>query len=216
MKKTFIIGGLLTSALIFASFTPNTPKTEKKKPVGVQKADTYVVDIDKSKIFWTGKGPGKAHTGYVTIQSGSLLIDTKTITGGFFYINMKSIVDTDIKDPGFNKNLVDHLKSQDFFFSAKFPTSTFKVVRTERQDVPEGQPNYKVFGDLTIKGIKKPIEFMSTVKYTKKSVHLYGDITIDRTQWDIKYNSGNFFQDLGDKLIDDNIDLKLDIVADIK
>ena len=216
MRKIYFAGTVLASALILTSFLPKTKDGSKVKPAAIQKADTYIVDIDKSKIYWTGKGVGKEHTGYVTIQSGSVLIDTKTITGGFMYINMKSITDTDIKDAGFNKNLVDHLKSADFFFSAKFPTSTFKITKTERLDVPDGQPNYKVSGDLTIKGIKKPIDFMATVKYTKKTIVVTGDAEFDRTQYDIKYNSGNFFQDLGDKLIEDKVKLRLDIHADIK
>ncbi len=216
MKKTLVIGSLLTSAFFLASFVPKSKSEIKKTPTALQKADTYIVDIDKSKIFWTCKGVGKEHTGFVKIQSGSVLIDTKTITTAFMYINMKSIVDSDIKDAGFNKNLVDHLKSPDFFFAAKFPTSTFKVIKAERLDVPEGQPNYKINGELTIKGIKKPVEFMSTIKYSKKSILVTGDVTINRTEWEIKYNSGSFFQDLADKLIEDNITFKLDIHADIK
>jgi polyisoprenoid-binding protein YceI len=216
MKKTFILGSLLTSTLLFGSFTPKNSKTDVNFPSKIQKADTYIVDIDKSKIFWACKGVGKEHTGYVTIQSGSVLIDTKTINSGFVYINMKSIVNTDIKDAGFNKNLVDHLKSKDFFASATYQTSTLKIIKTQRLDVPEGQPNYKINGELTIKGIKKPIEFMSTIKYNKKSIAITGDVTINRTDWDIKYNSGSFFQDLADKLIEDNINFKLDIYAEIK
>ena len=216
MKKTYFASGIIASALILSSFLPKSNQESKNKPTGLQKADTYAVDIDKSKIFWTGKGVGKQHTGFVTIQSGTVLIDTKTITGGFMYINMKSITDTDIKDAGFNKNLVDHLKSPDFFFAAKFPTSTFKIIKADRLDVPEGQPNYKVSGDLTIKGIKKPIEFMSTIKYIKKSVVITGDAEFDRTIYDVKYNSGSFFQDLGDKFIEDKIQLRLDIHADMK
>jgi polyisoprenoid-binding protein YceI len=216
MKKTFILGSLLASALLLGSFTPKSNKVEHKKPTEIQKADTYIVDIDKSKINWACKGVGKEHVGYVTIQSGSILIDTKTINSGFVYINMKSIVNTDIKDAGFNKNLVDHLKSKDFFASATYQTSTLKIIKTQRLDVPEGQPNYKINGELTIKGIKKPIEFMSTIKYLKKSIAISGDVTINRTDWDIKYNSGSFFKDLADKLIEDNINLKLDIYADIK
>ncbi len=216
MKKKILFGSLFLSVFIVSSFHP---KVNKAKPTGkkaIQKADTHIVDIDKSKIYWTGTGVNKEHTGYVTIQSGSLLIDTKTITSGFFYVNMKSITDTDIKDAGFKKNLEDHLKSQDFFFSAKFPTSTFKIIKAERLDVPDGQPNYKITGDLTIKGIKKSVDFMTTIKYNKKSVHVLGELKIDRTQWDLKYNSGNFFQDLGDKLIEDDIKFKIDLVADMK
>ena len=216
MKKNLILGSLLTSALLFGSFTPKNYKAAHKTPTKIQKADTYIVDIEKSKINWACKGVGKEHVGYVTIQSGSILIDTKTINSGFVYINMKSIVNTDIKDAGFNKNLVDHLKSKDFFASATYQTSTLKIIKTQRLDVPEGQPNYKINGELTIKGIKKPIEFMSTIKYLKKSIVINGDVTINRTDWDIKYNSGSFFQDLADKLIEDNINFKLDIYADIK
>lgn len=213
MKKKPLLVALFFSTFLIFSFNPKKNPVDKKT---VLKVDSYIVDIDKSKIHWTGTGVNKEHTGYVTIQSGSLLIDTKTITGGFFYINMKSITNTDVKDAGFKKNLEDHLKSQDFFFSAKFPTSTFKIIKTERLDVPEGQPNYKINGDLTIKGIKKNIDFMSTISYTKKAVKITGDIKIDRTQWDIKYNSGNFFKDLGDKLIEDEIVFKLDLHADMK
>lgn len=213
MKKKPLLVALFFSTFLIFSFNPKKGPVDKR---GVQKVDTYIVDIDKSKIYWTGTGVDKEHTGYVTIQSGSLLIDTKTITGGFFYINMKSITNTDVKDAGFKKNLEDHLKSQDFFFSAKYPTSTFKIIKTERLDVPEGQPNYKINGDLTIKGVKKNIDFMSTISYTKKAVKITGDIKIDRTQWDIKYNSGNFFKDLGDKLIEDEISFKLDLHADMK
>jgi polyisoprenoid-binding protein YceI len=216
MKKKTLFGSLLLSAFLIASFHPKSSTVHPADKKKVQKTDTYIVDIDKSKLYWTGKGVSKEHTGYVTIQSGSLLIDTKTITGGFFYINMKSITDTDIKDAGFKKNLEDHLKSQDFFFSAKFPTSTLKIIKTERLDVPAGQPNYKINGELTIKGIKKSVDFMTTIVYTKKTVHVSGTLSIDRTQWDIKYNSGNFFQDLGDKLIEDQIDFKIDVLADMK
>jgi len=216
MKNILVISSLLTSALVFTSFSGKNKLTDKKTPTKIQKADTYIVDIEKSKINWSCKGVGKEHTGFVKIQSGSILIDTKTITTAFVYINMKSIVDTDIKDAGFNKNLVDHLKSKDFFASATYQTSTFKITKAERLDVPAGQPNYKINGELTIKGIKKPIEFMSTITYFKKAIIINGDITINRTDWDIKYNSGSFFQDLADKLIEDNINFKLDIHADIK
>jgi len=204
---------IVVCSLFLFSFLP---KSKNVKPTKNLKADTYVIDIEKSKIFWACKGIGKQHNGYLTVQSGTLLIDTKTITSGFVYINMKSIVDLDIKDAGFNKNLVDHLKSKDFFAAATYPTSTFKILKTERLDVAEGKPNYKVYGELTIKNVKKPIEFMSTVKYIRKSVQISGDITYNRTIWNITYNSGNFFQDLGDKLINDDVHLQLDILAELK
>jgi polyisoprenoid-binding protein YceI len=216
MKRGIILFGLCTLTFSLSSYLPKNVVKKPKEAKLLQKAESYVVDIDKSKIYWSCEGVGKEHNGYVSIQSGSMLIDTKTITSGFFYINMKSITNTDVKDAGFRKNLEDHLKSQDFFFSAKYPTSTLKIVKSQRLDVPEGQPNYKINGDLTIKGIKKPIDFLATLKYAKKTVHISGNVAINRTDWEVKYNSGNFFQDLGDKLIQDTVNIKLDLVADMK
>lgn len=216
MKKVLILLGIALTSLLLSSFLPKNKKANNHFPKKVQISDVYNIDIEKSKVNWTCKGVGKQHTGYVKIQSGKINIDTKTITGGFVYINMKSITNTDITDAGFNKNLVDHLKSKDFFASATYPTSTFKILKTERFDVAEGKPNYKIYGELTIKNTKKPIEFLSTISYTKKSIRVTGDIVLNRTEWGITYNSGNYFQDLGDKLIEDNINLSLDIFADIQ
>lgn len=222
MLKKLLFVAATGSALLF-SFTVKeneSPVQENSDEVTAttetEGVDVFLIDAPKSKIEWTGKGVGKEHHGTVNVQSGNLQVDTKQIKSGFFYIDMKSIKNADVKDDGFNKQLVDHLKSDDFFNSNKFTTSNFKITKATRLDVPEGQINYNIVGDLTIKGVTKSIEFPALVTFAKKKITAKADFTIDRTQWNIKYNSGNYFKDLGDKLIEDNIAFKIYIEANIK
>ncbi len=179
-------------------------------------AEVFFVDAKKSTLNWTCKGPTKQHLGTVDITSGNMQVDTKQIKSGFFYIDMKTIKDADIKDDGFNKQLVDHLKGDDFFSSYKFPQAKLNITKATRLDVPEGQINYNIVADLTIKGVTKTVEFPALVTFSKKKITAKADISIDRTVWGIKYNSGNFMKDLGDKLIEDKIDFKVYIEANVK
>ena len=211
MIKKYAVVAVLTSSILFA-FIPKE-KISKSSPKG---QETFLLDTKKSKVEWTGKAVTKSHTGTIDFKSGNLVVDTKQILSGFFYIDMKTIACTDIKDPANNKQLVDHLKSDDFFSAAKYET-TFKIVKATRDiEAAEGQVNYSIKGDLTIKGIKKTIEFPATVSFTKKQVVAKANVAIDRTTYNVKFRSGTFFQDLGDKVIEDTLRLKLNIVADIK
>lgn len=191
-------------------------KKEVNESLEAQATEVFMVDIKKSKLEWFAKGATKQHNGTVDFKSGNMQVDTKQIKTGFFYFDMKSIKNSDIKDEGFNKQLVDHLKGEDFFHATKFTQGTFKITKATRLDVPEGQQNYTIVGDLTLKGITKSIEFPALVSFSKKSVTTKAEVTIDRTLWSINYNSGNFFKDLGDKLIEDKVTLKFIVVADVK
>jgi len=51
------------------------------------------------------------------------------------------------------------------------------------------------------------------VKIEGGVVNAAADFDIDRTQWDLKYGSGKFFENLGDKMISDNFNLKLKLIA---
>ena len=222
MLKKILLFAAAGSALLFSFTTAEDNNVADASPESITETsesdavDVFLVDATKSKLDWTGKGVGKEHSGTANIQSGNLQVDTKQIKSGFFYIDMKSIKNNDIKDDGFNKQLVDHLKGEEFFHSNKFTTSNFKITKATRLDVPEGQINYNIVGDLTIKGVTKSIEFPALVTFAKKKVTAKANFSIDRTKWNITYNSGNYFKDLGDKLIEDNIDFKVYIEANLK
>jgi len=173
-----------------------------KAPV---KPITYTVDAAKSTITWLGKKVTGSHNGTISLKSGSLIVDGKNVTGGSFVIDMASI-----KDADGSEKLEGHLKADDFFGSAKFPTSTFVITK-----VAGSGANLTVTGNLTIKGIVKPLTFPATVTTNGDGTvsALAGKITVDRTKYDIRYGSKSFFDSIGDKAIDDNFEISVKLVA---
>jgi polyisoprenoid-binding protein YceI len=70
-----------------------------------------------------------------------------------------------------------------------------------------GKNSYEVTGNLTVKGITKPVTFDVSIYGSKATATM----KVDRTKFDIKYGSGSFFDDLGDKTIYDEFDLVVDL-----
>jgi len=173
-----------------------------KSPV---KPVAYTVDPAKSTITWIGKKVTGSHNGTIALQSGTLNVDGKKVTGGTFTIDMNSI-----KDADGSAKLEGHLKADDFFGTAKFPTSTFVITK-----VAGSGAKLTVTGNLTIKGITKPVTFPATVAVNDDGTvsALAGKITVDRTKYDIRYGSKSFFDSIGDKAIDDNFEIGVKLVA---
>lgn len=166
---------------------------------------SYTVDAAKSTITWIGKKVTGSHNGTIALQSGTLNVDGKKVTGGTFTLDMNSI-----KDADGSAKLEGHLKADDFFGVAKFPTSTFVITK-----ITGSGANLNVAGNLTIKGITKPLTFPATVTVNADGTvsALAGKIVVDRTKYDIKYGSKSFFDSIGDKAIDDNFELAVKLVA---
>ena len=161
-------------------------------------AQTKKVDVTKSSINWVGKKVTGSHEGTITLKEGALVFKGKKVVNGNFTVDMTTINTTDLSGKG-KTNLDGHLKSDDFFGVEKFPTATlvFKTIGEKSNGV------YAVTADLTIKGITHPIKFEFTVDGNMASTTL----KVDRTKYDIKYGSGSFFSDLGDKTIYDEFEL---------
>jgi polyisoprenoid-binding protein YceI len=172
-------------------------------------ADTYNVDTASSTVIWKGYKVTGQHTGTVKIKNGSLTWDAGKLTGGSFEIDMTSITCTDLEGEYATK-LVNHLKSDDFFGTAKYPTAKFVITKAIPQDT---KGNYKIVGNLTIKETTKEIKFMAVVSESNGTVNSSGKITIDRSEYNVKYGSGSFFDGLGDKTIYDEFDLQVSLVA---
>jgi len=176
------------------------------------RAADYVVDKVVSKVRWEGKKVTGKHTGTISFSNGSLAVSKGKVTGGTFEIDMKTIVDLDLTDAEWNKKLIGHLSSDDFFSIEKFPKAGMVI----NQVTPVSGDEFHFFADLTIKGIKKPVEFNAKVKVTADKLSAQGVITVNRTLYDIKYGSGSFFQGLGDKMISDDFTLDFDLTANKK
>jgi len=162
-------------------------------------AQTKKVDAAKSKITWVGKKVSGQHEGTVALKDGALVFKGAKLTGGTFTVDMTSIKTTDLTAEQGGDKLNGHLKSADFFGAEKYPTSTlvFKKI------ADKGNGVYTVTADLTIKDKTNPVTFDIAVKGNSATTKF----NIDRTKYDIKYNSGNFFQNLGDKVINDEFEL---------
>ena len=171
--------------------------------------DHIRVDIHKSTVKWKGSKITEGHEGFIQIQKGVLMIEHGTLVGGQISFNMKTITNSDIESEKYKAMLEGHLKSDDFFDVDKYPLSTISITKATKT---EGN-NYSIVADLSIKGITHSITFDAEVDIRKIAFFAKAKIKIDRTKWDIIYNSGNFFKDLGDKLILDKIEFDIYLLS---
>ncbi len=160
----------------------------------------------KSVIKWEGKKVVGRHFGKVNAKSGTITIDNNKLTTGMVNVDMTSIVVEDLEDKATNAKLTGHLKSDDFFSTEKNNVSTFNL-----KSIKENSGKYTVTGDLTIKGITNSVSFTPEITMTETLVTLKGKLLVDRTTFDIKYGSGSFFDNLGDKAIDNDFTLDLNL-----
>jgi polyisoprenoid-binding protein YceI len=164
------------------------------------RADNVPVNAENSTVKWIGSKISENHEGIINVAKGYLVIENGTLVSGQVIIDMESIQTTDMSDK-YNKKLDGHLKSKDFFNTEEFSVATITI-----KDAIRGEGNsYQIGAELTIKGITNKIRFGADVDVDGVNFLATANIKIDRTKWDIKYNSGNFFKDLGDKLILDEI-----------
>jgi polyisoprenoid-binding protein YceI len=170
----------------------------------------FVVNPQQTVLTWNAKKVTGEHSGVVPVTGGTIDLANGAVKGGNFSINLSNLQVTDIKDAGTNAKLVGHLKSDDFFGTAKHPNANFVLTGI----TPGKQAgSYTVKGNLTIKGITKPIEFPAAILVSGNTLKASADILVDRTQYDIRYGSKSFFESIGDKAIYDEFTLNLQLVA---
>lgn len=194
-----VLSAILLSAGAFAK------KSEDARTV-------YKIETDKSKVNWVGKKVTGQHNGTVSLESSEIVVEGNDVVHAGIRMDMNSIVCEDLTDPQWNKKLVDHLKSDDFFSVDKFPQATFVTTGFDVNADGNGE-NYLVTGDLTIKGITNEITFPVNVETNGSLLTANGTAKLDRTKWDVKYGSGSFFKGLGDNMIYDDFEIEFDLVA---
>lgn len=202
MKQFKQMAGLVAAVVMLTS------ATLIEKPT---KATTYKVDTSKSELKWNGKKVTGEHYGTIGLKEGSFTLDGTKLTGGSFVADMKSIVVQDLTDKESNGKLTGHLKSEDFFAVEKHPTANFVVTSA----TPKGNGTVDVVGNLTIKGITKPVSFPVTVTPSKNGAMVKGTIVVDRSKYDMKFRSKSFFDaaTLGDKMVYDDFAIEVDLVG---
>jgi polyisoprenoid-binding protein YceI len=154
----------------------------------------------KHLMVATARGQFKSYT-------GSVSIDPKDFTRSTF----EGEIDVASIDTG-NADRDTHLRTNDFFDVPNHPKITFKSTGIEAK----GENEYIVHGDLTIRGVTRPValdvEYLGTAKspygYTAAGVSVRG--TINRKDFGISFNAA---LETGGFALGDKVKLELDIEA---
>lgn len=166
---------------------------------------TKKIDTKKSTIAWVGKKVTGSHNGTINFSDGNISVNGKSIRGGSFIVDMTSINTTDLEAGKGKEKLDGHLKADDFFGTDKYPTAKLEIKLIS--DNHDG--TFNVTANLTIKDITNPVSFV--LKSTSKN-SATASLKVDRTKYGIKYGSGSFIEGLGDKAINDEFELTVNLV----
>ena len=192
-------------------------KSSSSNSVAINKIDveykpgSYILLADSSKVAWLGTElTTKTHFGSLRAESGNLKIDKDGEVAGKITIDMQSIIVEDLQ--GRSKEVLEnHLKSDDFFGTNNFPTASLEFRSSNRYD---NDGDHIFNGNLTIKGITNEVEFSAKLIKQTPVLHAVGKLVFDRSKFNVRFRSGSFFDDLGDKLILDDIEVDINLIAE--
>lgn len=221
MKQFFILTIFSISLLAVSckSKGADESSSETGTAAGTPSGVAYQVDVPRSDLKWIAFKPTGSVQGIIPITGGNIYVDGDMITGGAVELNMSGL-QVQGMDAGMKEDLESHLKGtiagkeDDFFNVGKFPTATFKVINaTKLENDPLG--THLINGELTMKGITKPVSFKAVVDLSsgvamKATAEPF---MIDRTQWDVKFMSKTFFDNLKDDFVNDQVRIELTLGA---
>lgn len=151
-----------------------------------QQTGTYDIDPMHSKVgFEIPHLVISTVDGKFTEFSGTIDLNAKD----FNKSKVKASINVNSIDTGVKKR-DDHLRSQDFFEVAKYPSMKFIS-----QKISGDQKKFKMTGDLTIKGTTKKVTFdgkyLGTVKdgYGNLKTAFKAETKVDRKDFGLKWNS---------------------------
>lgn len=173
----------------------------------------YKVDAAASSVTWHATKVTGEHMGTVNVANGYLSVTDGNLVAANIIADMGSIACTDMEGEWADK-LVGHLNSDDFFNVSEHKTSSFTLRNIEALTDAKGDATHTVTGDFTIRGITKSVTFDATITDNGGKLAISGSAVLDRSQFDVKYGSGSFFDNLGDNLIHDNFTVGFNLVAD--
>ena len=186
--KNYSIVSIITTILICTTLSIN--------------AQEKSLNLESSSIRWYGEEiTGKQHYGDLKFSSGNIQINNKVVSSGNFIVNMNSLTVEDLSGGG-KKRLEGHLRSSAFFGVSDHPQSSLNI-----SSIVDIDGDSQILdGELTIKGITHPINFSITLNSENNASAM---LVFDRSKYDVRFRSGSFFDELGDKLILDDIKLEV-------
>ena len=169
-------------------------------------AGNYVAESDSSSVFWGCRWlGGNKHDGDVYLEQGSVNIKDDGDISGNFIVDMSTIDCFDIKNVGTKNKLIGHLKSDAFFDVENHPKARLEIHSSENI----GGNNFLFKGSLTIKSITNPIEMKGEVQKFDSGYSADIKLVFDRSKYDVRHRSASFFNDLGDRIISDDVFLNI-------
>ena len=211
MKYNYTLLGLI----IFFNSCEIKVEKNSKPPLSKSLVSTvegnYELNTSKSALTWIGKEiTTKTHTGTIDIKNGNIKINPDRSVTGEVLMVMNTLKVTDLEGKS-KEYLEGHLRSKDFFGVDDFPEAKLSFKST---NISKESNSISFDGELTIKSITEKVSFEATLKKSEPILEAVANLTFDRTKFNVIYRSGGFFDDLGDKLILDNIEVQMDIYAD--
>ena len=190
--------------IALASCNLNTSQSESSNDTALQASDaSYTINPDQSIIVWTGREVTTSkHFGNIYFASGQFEVKSGLISSGEFVVDMTTIDNQDLPEERRGR-LEAHLKSDDFFSVESHPTALLSILSSE--SVADGK--WMVSGELTIKTFTHPVEF----EMSNSNDGWNANLVFDRSKYEVKFRSGSFFENLGDKLIYDDIELAINL-----
>ncbi|KFF27224.1 YceI family protein [Chryseobacterium vrystaatense] len=213
-KKLFSLAiPALFLAAVMVSCKKDKPVTSESNEVATTKdGNQYTLDTLNSKVEWKGykvfKSESTSHFGTIKFESGDVTVKDGKLESGKFVADMNSLTSVDLKDDAEQLGKLNgHLKSGDFFEVEKFPTASFEV--TKVTPATEGDYNTLLDGNLTIKGISKPVQFKANVSVKD------GEVSVATEPKDIKREEfGVKFQAPAENgVIKDEVTLQINVKA---
>lgn len=214
IKKSFLLAAF--ASLVLTSCTKDKPVVNETTEVTTNNnGAVYELDTLNSRIEWKGykilKSDQTSHFGTINFESGDLTVHEGMLESGKFIVDMNSLTSVDLKDDAEQLGKLNgHLKSGDFFETDKFPTASYEITKVSKND--SGDYNTLLDGNLTIKGITKPMQFNANVSVKD------GVASIATEPKDISREAFNvkFQMPVANGVIKDDVNLQIIIKANEK
>ncbi len=210
--KLSLFSACLTG-MLFVSCGKDKPLTSETNEISTTKdGNIYTLDTLNSRIEWKGfkvvKSDNTSHFGTIHFESGDVTVKDGKLESGKFVADMGTLTSVDLKDDSEQLGkLVGHLMSGDFFEVEKYPTASYEITKVAENT--SGDYNTLLDGNLTIKGITKPMQFNANVAVKE------GEVSIATEPKDIKREDfGVKFQmPVANGVIKDEVNLQIFVKA---
>lgn len=169
--RTNLILVFCLSLIMFSFRKPATPTIQ------------YKLIPDSSLVVWYCQENNSMHSGSFMFVGGSFTIENNLLTAGNFELDMKSLVDNDLRNADQNITLVNRLKSTALFNTADYPRARFIITKAVHLS---GQ-QYELEANMTIKGRTRPVRMQIAIALKDGMLGIVStDMLIEGVQFGLK------------------------------